>query len=128
MSLKESMYDGTVACAVGVTDLAAATKWYTEVLGFKHLYTMAEHGWCELQTHIPGMMVGLSQREEVKVGGGAVLTFGVKNIEEAHEGLKKHGTKFDGDIIVVPEMVKLVTFFDPDGNTFMLAEDLTKKG
>jgi CreA protein len=33
--------------------------------------------------------------------------------------------KFDGEIDVVEAMVKTATFYDPDGNALMLAEDLT---
>ena len=30
-----------------------------------------------------------------------------------------------GDTQVIPEMVKIATFYDPDGNTLMLFEDLS---
>jgi len=33
--------------------------------------------------------------------------------------------KFDGDTITIEGMVKIATFYDPDGNAMMLAEDFT---
>ena len=39
------------------------------------------------------------------------------------EGIQQD-VKFDGETQTVPGMVKLATFFDPDGNKLMLYEDL----
>ena len=38
--------------------------------------------------------------------------------------LAQKGVRFDGATRQVGEMVKLATFYDPDGNTLMLAEQL----
>ena len=51
-------------------------------------------------------------------------TFVVKDIAEAREHLESLGTKFDGDTYEIDGMVKLATFYDPDGNAWMLAEQL----
>jgi predicted enzyme related to lactoylglutathione lyase len=51
-------------------------------------------------------------------------TFGVKDIEHARSQLEGNGVRFDGDTIEIPEMVKLATFFDPDGNSLMLYQTL----
>jgi CreA protein len=58
--------------------------------------------------------------------GGAILTLGVNDIEKARAWLESKGVKFDGATREVPDMVKLATFFDPDGNTFMLAQGLQR--
>jgi len=34
------------------------------------------------------------------------------------------GVRFDGDNVEIPDMVRLATFFDPDGNSYMLAQSL----
>ena len=34
---------------------------------------------------------------------------------------------FDGETITIPEMVRLATFYDPDGNKLMLYQDIQKK-
>jgi len=39
--------------------------------------------------------------------------------------MEQAGVKFDGETDVVDGMVKTATFYDPDGNALMLAQDLT---
>jgi predicted enzyme related to lactoylglutathione lyase len=70
--------------------------------------------------------VGLSQVEKPKVEGGPTLTWGVKDIEAARAELEGKGVKFDGETRVIPEMVKLATFFDPDGNHLMFYQSLAQ--
>ena len=54
--------------------------------------------------------------------------FGVADIDAARQSLESAGVEFDGDTEVIEGMVKTATFYDPDGNALMLAEDLTKQG
>ena len=117
-------YVPQLTCSVSVRNLETAKRWYTEVLGFQHLYTMTEIGWSELSTAIPGVNIGLSQVEEHEVKGSVVLTFGVKDLAHARAQLERHQTRFDGETQTIAGMVKLATFFDPDGNPFMLSEEL----
>lgn len=55
-----------------------------------------------------------------------VPVFGVENVESSRSALEAEGIEFDGDIITAEGMVKITTFYDPDRNALMLAEDLTK--
>jgi hypothetical protein len=48
----------------------------------------------------------------------------VLDIATARAGLEGAGVPFDGETQVLPGLVKLATFSDPDGNRFMLAESL----
>ena len=125
---RELGYKLETTCAINVTDFKAASKWYQEVLGFTPLYEMDEMGWGEFSTNIPGMTVGLSQVEpstnDAPGPGGATLTFGVVDIDHSRALLEAKGVKFDGETREIPGMVRLATFFDPDGNTFMLAQGL----
>ena len=109
--------------AIQVSDLAASIEWYSTVLGFEVLYQLDEMGWAELKSSVPGVNVGLSQVENVKPGG-STPTWGVSDIENARTTLESQNVKFDGDTMVIPEMVKLATFYDPDGNSLMLFEAL----
>lgn len=113
-----------MTASIGVTDLDSAIQWYGRVLGFQLLYKTDEIGWAELATHIPGVIVGLSQNESVTQGGGATNVWTVVDIDSAKAYLEAHGVKQDGDILIVPDMVKLLTFFDPDGNAMMFAQSL----
>jgi predicted enzyme related to lactoylglutathione lyase len=101
-------------------------EWYERVLGMSLLYEVEEIGWCELTTPVTGQTVtlGLSEVEAPRVGG-PVPTFGVVDIDLARERLEAEGVRFDGKTVEISGMVKLATFFDPDGNTLMFSQSLT---
>lgn len=115
-------FDGAVTAAMQTRDLDAALSWYAEHLGFKLIYRIDDMGWAEITTSVAKMNLGLSQVEEVKHGGGATLTFGVKDIAKARHALERAGVRFDGDTADVAGMVKLATFYDLDNNALMLFE------
>jgi predicted enzyme related to lactoylglutathione lyase len=117
-------YDGGLTAAMGVTDLDRAIDWYRSALGFTLRYRKEEMGWCELATETLGVNIGLSEVEQVEARGGATLTFGVRDIGRARARLEASGVRFDGDTMTIEGMVKLATFFDPDGNKLMLYQDL----
>ena len=120
-------YVNELTASFGVKNLDAAVRWYQTVLNFKLLYRIDEIGWCELSTFIPGISVGLSELENVPVGGGATVVWGVNDIDAAKAHLDAHSVRQDGEIQVIPGMVKLITFYDPDGNTIMLSQSLMQQ-
>ena len=117
-------YDGGLTCSIGVADLDRGIAWYRDVLGFTLLYRMEEIAWCELSTAVARVNVGLGQREDAGGAGGATLTFGVSDIEAAKAELDRHGVRQDGPIRDIPDMVRLLTFYDPDDNALMFYQDL----
>jgi predicted enzyme related to lactoylglutathione lyase len=121
-------YVPEVTASMGVTDIDRSIAWYAEVLGFTLLYRADEIGWCEMATRVPGVNVGLSQNESVTQGGGATNVWGVADIDVAKAHLDAHGVRQDGEIQHIPGLVKLITFFDPDGNAMMLSQSLIGQG
>ena len=117
-------YNGGLTCAVHVSDIEKSIAWYQDILGFKLLYHLKEMGWCEMATPVARVQLGLSQVEQPKVTG-VTLTWGVKDIESARKSLEADDVRFDGPTQEIPGMVKLATFYDPDGNTYMLYESLS---
>jgi predicted enzyme related to lactoylglutathione lyase len=117
-------YVPEVTASMGVTSLDQSIPWYGEVLGFTLLYRADEIGWCEMSTHMAGVNVGLSENREVQQGGGATNVWGVTDIEAAKAHLDAHGVRQDGDIQTIPDLVRLLTFYDPDGNAMMLSQSL----
>lgn len=117
-------YDGGLTCALAVRDVDKAIDWYRDVLGFELLYKVDEMGWCELKSPVARVNVGLSQVESPEVKGGATLTFGVVDIDASRRQLEKRDVRFDGETMTIPDMVKLATFYDPDGNKLMLYQSL----
>lgn len=71
-----------------------------------------------------GMNVGLSQNQDVPQGGGATNVWAVTDIDAAKAELDLHGVRQDGDIQTIPGLVRLLTFYDPDGNAMMLSQSL----
>jgi predicted enzyme related to lactoylglutathione lyase len=110
--------------SIAVTDRAQSAKWYNTHLGFEEIFSIDEAGWTELQTTVPGVTLGLGDTDKVSAGN-CVPVFGVANINKARSALEQESVKFDGDTITIDGMVSLATFFDPDGNAIMLAEDLS---
>ena len=88
------------------------------------VYKLDQYGWCEISTATKGSTIGLGQNEDLKTGG-ATPTFGVNDIDAARKHLESKDVRFDGDTYEIEGMVKLATFYDPDGNSFMLAQSLT---
>lgn len=116
--------DNTITIALSVKDRHESAKWYKDMLGFESLYHADEAGWSELQTNTPGVTIGLGEHTK-PAPGNCVPVFGIADLEEARHRLEKAGVMFDGPTDVVEGMVQTATFYDPDGNALMLAEDLT---
>ena len=119
-------YDRQLVISVNVSNFEAAVEWYREALGFEITYRLDEYGWGEVRTPWGGVTIGLGQTEELK-HGGTTPTFGVKDIDVARKHLESLGTRFDGDTYAIGDMVKLCTFYDPDGNAWMLAQTLDSR-
>ena len=116
-------FGSTIVISVNVSDFDKAVDWYAKAFGFELEYRLDQYGWGEMRTPHPNINIGLGQTEEVKTGG-TVPTWTVKDIEAARSHLESVGARFDGDTYQIEDMVKLVTFFDPDGNAWMLAQPL----
>ena len=116
--------DGGIVISVNVSNLDASIDWYGKALGWTVNYKLDEYGWCELDTPNPTIHVGLGQTEEIKNTGGTVPTWRVRDIDATRAHLEGLDTRFDGETTEVPGMVRLATFFDPDGNPWMLAQVL----
>ena len=117
-------FDGGLTCALGVSNLDAAIAWYTDVLGCALIYKVAETGWCELTTSVERVRIGLGENLERGGRGGATLTFGVTDIGAAKAALAEKRVRLDGDIIEVPGLARLLTFYDPDDNALMFYQEL----
>lgn len=114
----------TITIALSVRDRHASAAWYADILGFPTIYHADDVGWSEVKTNTAGVTIGLGEQAD-PTPGNSVPVFGIDDIDQARERMEKENVKFDGETIVVEGMVKTATFFDPDGNALMLAQDLT---
>ena len=117
--------DNTITLALSVRDRHASAEWYEKNLGFQLLFHIDEAGWSEMQTNTEGVTLGLGEQAE-PTPGNTVPVFGVADIAVARTALENVEVKFDGETETVEGMVSTATFYDPDGNALMLAQDLTK--
>ena len=116
--------DNTISIAMSVKDRHLSADWYGEKLGFKLIFHIDEAGWSELQTNTDGVTLGLGEHTEPAPGNMGPV-FGVADIDTARKALEAAGVKFDGETDTVEGMVSTATFYDPDGNALMLAQDLS---
>lgn len=117
-------FDDEINLSIGVTDIKRSAAFFKEHLGFATAFIDEKNGWATVATHQAGLTLGLSARESVAKGGGAIPTFGVKELARVRASLEEQGVRFDGPTVEIPGMTRFATFFDPDGNAFMLAEKL----
>ena len=114
----------TITLALSVRDRHASAKWYADNLGFELLRHLDEAGWSEMRTKTEGVILGLGEQSE-PTPGNTVPVFGVLDITTARTALERVGVEFDGETETVEGMVATATFYDPDGNALMLAQDLS---
>lgn len=114
----------TITFAISVHDRHASAAWYADMLGFPLLYHADEAGWSELATMTDGVTLGLGE-QGAPAPGNAVPVFGVADIAAARAALEAADVRFDGPTDTIEGMVSTATFYDPDGNALMLAQDLT---
>ena len=117
--------ENTITLALSVRDRHASAKWYNENLGFELLHHIDEAGWSEMRTKTEGVTLGLGEQSE-PAPGNTVPVFGVLDIKTARAALERAGVTFDGETQTIEGMVATATFYDPDGNALMLAQDLSE--
>ena len=116
--------DDKITLALSVRDRHASAEWYERILGFQLLVHIDEAGWSEMQTRTEGVTLGLGEQAE-PTPGNTVPVFGVADIAVARAALEAIDVRFDGETETVEGMVSTATFYDPDGNALMLAQDLS---
>ena len=116
-------YDRTITLSTPVGNLEDSIAWFRDMLGFEEVFKVPEAGWAEVSTSADGVSIGLEAGGAAE-GRGTTPVFGVVDIDAARSELEGKGVRFEGDTVELPGMVKLATFFDPDGNRFMFAQSL----
>ncbi len=105
-----------------VTHWEAAKKFYDEVLEWPVAYADDEMGWREYgrenETHVA---INRWQGDgPMPAGLNGICTFSVDDVNVVTAALRAKGVKCD-DPMVIPGIVALGTFYDPEGNRFQFA-------
>jgi predicted enzyme related to lactoylglutathione lyase len=114
-----------ITLALSVKDRHASADWYAAKLGFTLMHHIDEAGWSEMTTMTPNVVLGLGEQME-PAPGNLVPVFGVEDIAVARTALEAEDVRFDGPTETIEGMVSTATFYDPDGNALMLAQDLSR--
>lgn len=115
--------DETITIAMSVKDRHKSADWYKEMLGFETIFHIDDAGWSEVQTNTKHVTLGLGEHVQ-PAPGNCVPVFGIADLDAARAKLEGVGVRFDGPTDVIEGMVKTATFYDPDGNALMLAQNL----
>lgn len=110
-----------------VSDIKAAIKFYTEVVGLELKEYHEEYKWAELSGP-GGSTLGIGQEgpeSPMKPGINAIMTIAVEDIERAKKHFIEKGASLVGDIVEIPHHVKMQTFTDSDGNTMQIVQKLS---
>lgn len=121
-------YGDEINFSIGVTDLDRSVRFFTEHFGFRKMFVDEQNRWAAVATFMDGVTLGFSEVEKAPGRGGATPTFGVVDIETVRTDLEGEGVRFDGPTIEIPGITKFATFFDDDGNAFMIAQKLQSFG
>lgn len=114
----------TITFAISVRDRHASADWYRDMLGFELVHHIDEAGWSEMRTNVDGVTLGLGEQAKPSPGN-CVPVYEVADIAVARGALEVAGVAFDGPTETIEGMVSTATFYDPDQNAMMLAQDLT---
>jgi catechol-2,3-dioxygenase len=111
------------AVKYNVADWDQAKKFWMETIGLPVVWASDEAGWAEFGAeeacHI-GIHRWTKSEPIPHTDAAPVATFYVGDASKATEELRARGVKCD-DVRVVPGMVVLGRFYDPEGNVFDLA-------
>ena len=114
-----------ITLALSVKNREKSAAWFNEHLGFEVLFSADAAGWTEIATNTPGVSIGLGDTEKQKPGN-CVPVFGVEDVASARAALEAKDVSFDGETLTIEGMVSVATFYDPDGNALMIAQDLSE--
>ena len=109
------MLKGIATVWLPVTDMGRAMSFYRDSLGLD----VVEHDGDWTEVTAGDQRIGLNEGESPAGDGGAVIAFGVDDIDSAVEELKGNGVEFTDEVSEHP-WGKIAPFKDPDGNDLQL--------
>jgi catechol 2,3-dioxygenase-like lactoylglutathione lyase family enzyme len=127
MSHQEEFYPMPFFATLTVDDLEASTRWYTDVLGFRLVFSLPGPNGAPLLSHLrwtryadlllaPGGVPTLSKTDK---GVGVRLSFLVTEgtVDELADQVKARGYKIAEGPVTQPWNTREFTVHDPDGYT-----------
>ena len=104
-----------VSVMLGVRDLEASTRFYTETLGLKATLQSPQIVLLDAGTIILGLSPGHARLAQ-QINGATEVAFGVDEIQTAYAGLKDKGVTFLSEPKQATDKEFAAHFRDPDGH------------
>lgn len=114
-------YADELLIQLAVSDLERAITFYRDVLELKLVSHDAALEWAKFDTNVPGVQIGIGRQDSVGGSGTTSINIGVRDVDAARRLLESRGVTFTGPSVNIPDVVKLASFHDPDGNRLRLA-------
>ncbi len=113
--------EGFIVCPV--LNISRATKFYTEVLGFRQMKDLSQHGWVEMEGK-GGLRVALSLRRGIHrlPPGGASPALVVEDLGAANRELSAKGVRFREERMEVSDYLLGLSLWDSEGNRLYLVQ------
>jgi catechol 2,3-dioxygenase-like lactoylglutathione lyase family enzyme len=106
-----------------VSDLDAARAFYTQQLGFDHVYTDEEGRWVRLQRQGVELAIAEGDFAGEAAGDDLVAAIDVEDLKAEADRLRDAGVNV-GVVLEIPGTIRLLDVFDPDGNRVQLSEEI----
>jgi len=120
MNGNEQIVGGVDFVALSTHDLAAAARFYGEVLGLPRSVFMPERNYSEFETG--NLTLSIVNGEEMGIGHNLnrnPLALNVGDVADARAALEARGVEFAGETLDTG-VCHMAFFSDPDGNALML--------
>jgi len=118
------MYNGTGVIWISVSDLSASKSWYERCLQVKFLMQPRPNQWIGAGP-ISQLGIGLTEVDDPVVSEISPLTVGTDDLNRVVSHLASLGETPSEEMVVIPQVVKVAVFKDPNGHKLTFSELLS---
>jgi predicted enzyme related to lactoylglutathione lyase len=115
---QEIGFSGLATFDIQVRDRAEAIQWFSQVLGFEHLFTEESMNWAEVRSPVANVTIGIEEIRDRPIRTSNI-DFGVRDIDVARRAIEARGGVFVGETTDYGPVL-IARLRDPSGNMFNL--------
>ena len=116
--LQEIGFSGLATFDIQVRDRAEAIQWFSQTLGFAHLFTEESMNWAEVRSPVTNVTIGIEEVRDRPIRTSNI-DFGVRDIQLARTAIGARGGVFVGETTDYGPVL-IARLRDPSGNMFNL--------
>lgn len=111
-------FSGLATFDIQVRDRSEALQWFSQVLGFEHLFTEESMNWAEVRSPVANVTIGIEEIRDRPIRTSNI-DFGVRDMDVAREAIVARGGVFVGETTDYGPVL-IARLRDPSGNMFNL--------